>query len=384
MITEHARLAPSSAPQWGVCSGSVAANLAAPDVESERARSGTASHWVGEQCLTVGGDAWSRIGQTAPNGVVIDDEMAEGAQAWVDDVQAVTREYPVAGELRVEHRVEMPNVHPENWGTLDAALWVGKLNTLYLWDYKFGHREVKAEGNLQLVNYAVGVLRELKEKTNPETRIIFRVIQPFCYHGDGPESEWVLSASELVPYVRQLAAKAQEALSPNPLMTAGLHCRDCAAVARCSTAKRYGYSVITYANEPYSISIMDGSDLASERRILEEGLTVIKARLEAVEDEIKDGILNRQDTSSGLAVQNSQGRLGWTVPAAQAVALAAQFGADISKPGVLTPTQAIKAVPAKVRPVFEGVIKTATKRPSTGLKLIPAENGRTARAFRSK
>jgi len=384
MITEHAKLAPSSAPQWGRCSGSVAANLNAPDVVSERMRGGTASHWVGEQALTVGGDCYSYIGKTAPNGVVIDEEMAEGAQAWVDDVQSVTREYCRPGDLRVEYRVSMPEVHADNWGTLDTALWVGELNTLFIWDYKFGHREVNARENLQLINYAIGMLSELRTHTNPDTRIVLRVVQPFCYHALESVSEWALTRAEIAPYIQTLIDKAYEALGPAPLMTAGLHCRDCAAIARCDTAKRMGYSVITYANEPYTISVMGGADLAAEYRILAEGLTVVKARLEAVSDEIKNGILNKQDTSSGLTIQSKQGRLAWSIPVPQAIALASQFGADVSKPGVMTPTQAIKAVPKGVRSVFEGVLKTATERPSTGMKLIPAENSRTARAFRSK
>ena len=84
----HAPLAPSAAPQWAHCSGSVMANAHAADSEAPRTRAGSASHWVVAECL----DLWKRpegsttvasdwLGATCPeNGVVIDTEMTEGAQ----------------------------------------------------------------------------------------------------------------------------------------------------------------------------------------------------------------------------------------------------------------------------------------------------------------
>jgi hypothetical protein len=87
----HARLAPSSAPVWGRCTGSVVAAQALPQGETDATRNGSAAHWVGEQCL----DSWSSgrgagiadwVGQIAPNGVVIDESHAAGAAVYVNDV----------------------------------------------------------------------------------------------------------------------------------------------------------------------------------------------------------------------------------------------------------------------------------------------------------
>jgi hypothetical protein len=218
---------------------------------------------------------------------------------------------------------------------------------------------------------------------NTSTKVVMRVVQPFCYHAPEPIREWVTSVEDLQFWFRVLRDKAKQALGPNPTMTSGTHCRDCAAIARCRTARRTGYSVIQYANEPYEINTLDGADLAVERHILEVGLTVVKARLEAVEDQLHQTIVSG-DISSGLTIKAGQGRLGWSAPIPVVLALGQQFGADLSKEAAVTPTQAIKLVPSEMRSAFRQATPSITSRPSTGLKLIPADDSPAARAFKSK
>ena len=188
-----------------------------------------------------------------------------------------------------------------------------------------------------------------------------------------------MTYGELLPYIETLREAAERAMT-DPTLTPGLHCRDCAAVGRCASARRYGYSIVSYVNEPYQIETMTGPDLASERTILDEGLKVMKARLEAVEDDLRDKI-GKGDRSSGLTLQNKQGRRKWTVPAAQVVAFAQQFGADVAKEATDTPAQALKKVPAAAREVFEQALPSLTSQSSTGVSLVPVGNSRTARAF---
>lgn len=380
MSGEHAPLQPSAAPQWAFCTGSVAVNRAAPDLETDASREGEAAHWVGAECLQqahwIGNvaacAAW--LGATAPNGVVIDEKMAEGAQVWVDDVLGVW-----AGEpLLIEHRVHMPQIHPDNWGRLDTAFYDKYTDTLYLWDYKHGHRENSARENFQLVDYVAGLSNELPITHN--TKVVMRIVQPFCYKADGPVNEWGVLLKDLAPYFVQLSTQAREAVE-SPTLTAGTHCRDCPAIGRCGTAKRSGYSVIQYAKEPYAIDKLDGAELAIERAILREGLIIAKARLEAIEDDLHARI-SGGETGTGLALQAKFGRVTWNVDTKQAVSLAKQFGVDADKPGVLTPAQTKAKVPVRMRPAFEKALKLVTKRPSNGVTLINADDSTTARAFK--
>ena len=381
MTGEHAPLAPSSAPQWGRCAGSVAANLNAPDTSGQRTREGEAAHWIGAECLLAGPGvtaAISFMGQTAPNGVVVDEEMCEGAQEWVNDVFNTAAEHGAIHGLTVETRTHATQIHEHCWGTYDAAIWLPEVRTLYLWDYKHGHREVSAFENLQLVCYVAGLANDYPIHT--DTTIVMRIIQPFCYHATTPTYEWRITYGELLPYIDQLREAAERAMT-DPVLTPGLHCRDCAAVGRCASARRYGYSIISYVNEPYQIETMDGPAKAAERSILSDGLKVMKARLDAIEDDLRADV-SKGDHSSGLTIQNKQGRTKWSVPASQVIAFAKQFGADVSKEATLTPAQAIKKVPAEARKVFEQALPLLTTRSSTGVSLVPADSSHTARAFK--
>ena len=106
----------------------------------------------------------------------------------------------------------------------------------------------------------------------------------------------------------------------------------------------------------------------------------MKARLEAIEDDLRADV-GKGDRSSGLTIQNKQGRKKWNVPTAQVIAFARQFGADVEKQTTLTPAQAVKRVPKAARAAFEDVLPSLTAQASTGVSLVPVENSRTTRAF---
>ncbi|MCH9838641.1 DUF2800 domain-containing protein [bacterium] len=390
-MSDHAQLAPSSAPQWGHCAGSVRAQAAFPDIESEQSREGTAAHWVmAEVLLAAKGGATVTCaaleGQQAPNGVVIDEKMCEGAQIIVDDVLAVADKFNARGRLLIEHRVHMPQIHPTaNWGTLDVGLELLERNVLFIWDYKHGHRDCPVEGNLQLVNYLAGLVHELSIDgiRDRQTTVVARIVQPFCYYALGPVKEWVFNLADLRGWFNKLSAQAHEALSDSPTLTTGKWCRDCKAVGTCAPARMAGYNYIELANAPYDMDAMTGADLAVERGIIADGLAVAKARLEAVEDELGHRVRNGE-TDSGLALETGQGREAWTIPPAQAIALVGMLGVDAAKQAVLTPTQTRAAAPKEVRPMLNTIMANVTRRPPGKLKLVQASETKAARAFQTR
>jgi len=392
-VSVHAILPPSGAPVWGHCSGAVLASQPFPDISGPEAEIGEAAHWVVSECLEnwremsgkatpFGLAAEDYVGQLSPEGVRITDDMAEGAQVMVDDVIDIAGKAFALQSLKVEHRVYAPQIHPENDGTLDAALWLPNAGRLYLWDYKNGHRENIAKGNLQLVNYVAGLVNELQIDGTADQHITvhIRIVQPFCYNAAGPVDEWVVPLSDLRGYFNQLNIKAHEALSTSPKLTTGLWCRDCPAVGKCTAARKAGYRLIDYANQPYAMDAMAGADLSIERLILSDGIKAAKARLGAIEDDIRHRVQNG-DTSTGLVLETTPGNLDWTVEPGVAVAFASQFGVDATKPGALTPTQTIKATSKEMRPVIQEAIKAVTRRNQGGLKLINAGDTKASRAF---
>ena len=380
---EHAPLAPSSAPQWGHCSGSVLAQADAANLETPQSREGTAAHWVVAEVLESAKagrptHAAAYLGTAAPNGVIIDEKMAEGAQIMCDDVLGVCERFNCLDRLLIECRVAMPHIHAQNWGTLDAAVHLPEHRKLFIWDYKHGYRDCQPKDNLQLVNYLAGLVNI----DDLATDFVARIVQPFSYDAAGPVKEWAGRMSDLRGWWNILANKAEEAFTA-PKLTTGAHCRDCRAIGKCAATRKARYNFIELVNEPYEMDDMEGADLRVEREILQQGVAVAKARLDAIEDELKHRI-TQGDATTGLTVQSKAGRLEWNCGPAQARGLCAQFGVDITKDTVLTPTQTKSAAPKEVRPLLEQVMADYTRRPAGSLKLVDAENSLGARAFRNQ
>lgn len=388
----HAFLAPSSAPQWGYCSGSVFAQLNVPDIEHPRTREGTASHWVAAEALNDSAqrDCSAWVGSTAENGVIVNVEMADGAQVYVDRCRSVRRSLSPLGFSLVEQRVHMPRIHEKNWGTLDFAACdfqyrpdgsVGA-GLIHLIDYKFGFLPVKAFENLQAVDYVAGLCEmfNIDGRADQHIDVVIEIVQPFNYQAGGPISTWSVKLSDLRPYFNQLAKQAHDAEN-NPTLTAGQHCRNCKAAHRCDTLKRSNYSVLHFVNQPPTLDDMTPAELATERAILQRGAAMLKARADAIEDQLTHA-LKQGAQGTGLALETALGNLNWTVEPTLAATVCAQFGVDISKKAILTPTQAIDAAPKEAREALRVAMNTISKRPAKGLKIIKATDSRTAAAFK--
>lgn len=394
-MAAHAPLPASGSPQWGRCSGSVRAQAGMADAETQQSREGTAAHWVGTECLLraklcaqlcapYGRDCYDWLGATAPNGVLIDQKMVEGAQQLVDDVLAVAEKYNMVSLLLIEQRVHMPQVHTDNWGTFDVALYLPHLRYLFLWDYKHGHREVNVVGDFQFADYALGLVNHLQIDglTEQGTTLVARVVQPYCYTAQGTVRDWVGPLPDLRPIWNHLAAMAHEVYT-NPRLSAGVWCRDCSAVGRCSAARKANYRAIDVVNEPYELDDMTGEELAVERQMLRDALPAMKARIEAIEDDLTNRIA-RGESDSGLALETTEGRREWTRPPAEIKALALQLGLDASRDAVKTPTQLRDSAPKELRPALSQLYQTLTRRAAGSLKLVTAGESKTARAFKRK
>ena len=63
-------------------------------------------------------------------------------------------------------------------------------------------------------------------------------------------------------------------------------------------------------------------------------------------------------------VEQGYGRQQWALPEAQIIIMGQMFGKDLSKPGVITPSQ------AKKLGVSEEIVKAYSVTPATALKLV--------------
>ena len=388
MVDVHAPLAASSAPGWGSCSAYFMANADKVDKPTPESMLGDAGHWVVACALThckeVGllATVSDWLGKTAPNGIVVDATVIEGAEIMFDEVIAVARSHSAVDRLLIEHKVYMPFVHPtDNWGTLDCALVLPELFLVYLWDYKGGHGAVGPE-SLQLSDYMIGLVNEFPELKSPKTRAVIRVVQPFSYSAEGPVKERKTLLANMRPEWNKLERMAWEAYNA-PRATPGPQCRYCDAILRCPASRNMEFAFIDFLEMPYKIDTMSCDNLAVEREILKKALSLTTARLDAVNAELEHKIRNRE-TCETLTLQGSTGNLEFTVQSKQAIALCAAFGVDITKESIKTPTQAISAASKEMRPHLKKALEEITNRPNRGLKLTKRDGCRTALAFKKE
>lgn len=379
------RLRPSAAPIWGYCSGSVVASEAFPNFETPEAAEGTAAHGVAsEEFINQTFDAGRHLGETFENGVVIDDDIVEGAQVFIDDVLSVADQHGARRHIISEVLVEMPSIHPENGGTPDAVLVLLDANKIYIWDYKHGHARVGPR-SFQLIDYAKGVCERLRIDGHQEQTIDvhLRIVQPFAYKPCGAVEEFVCKLSDLRPDWNTLNAQAYEALGTSPTLTPGRHCRYCPAAFNCSANREAAFALADFVKMPYRMDETTPDQNATEYTILRDAFVMLSARLEATEEAVKEN-LKQGAVNTGYVLEGGKGRLAWTKPSAVVRAFCEQFGAKADADKVKTPTQILNALPKEKRPVFEKAIKSITEKPDRGLKLTRDDNSKVRRAFQRK
>jgi len=283
----HATWSASASDRLWACPGSLALTAGLPDKESEAAAWGTACHQVSEKCLRQGKDAIDFLGtteKTKAHSFVVDDEMAETAQEYVDYVRGQRGEqdwlpgpcpacegtgllprdpshcgacggtgdaFGYAKELFIEQRFSLAKINPpfDAGGTGDAVILDRVNKTIEIVDLKGGRGVVvEAVGNKQLRTYALGAVL-----ANPGDWRTVRVtiVQPRAPHPDGRIRSEDFDVIDLFDWTVDLqeamakAAKAQwafgfasdEGWAP-AYLTAGDHCLFCKAKATCPALQK--------------------------------------------------------------------------------------------------------------------------------------------------
>jgi len=313
------------------CPGSLKMCRQYPDSgDSPAAMEGTAAHWVAARLIAT--DELPEIGSLTPNGIAVTEEMIEGAQLYADLVLPDAER----GPLHVESRIDCPTIHPECWGTPD--LWYVDMNhTVPLYDYKFGHEYVEVFENPQLVTYAAGILTQLGT-WDSQLAFEFHIVQPRCYHKNGPVRTWRCTLADLLPLFKKVEAACIAALSDSAQCVAGGHCRHCSAIHACPAAQQAGQSLMDFSCAPIS-SEMSPAALSLYLSKVKQALSLLKSIEGGVEEEAMR--LAREGTNvPGYEIQPGQGRTVWNKPLSEVVALGNLFGVKLAKETCVTPKQA--------------------------------------------
>lgn len=359
-MSKHAFLADSSNGCTVNCAAAPRLQSFFPEPENEDTKAGDASHWAGACMLT---SQSIKIGSLAPNGVIVDAEMFEGAEMWADNVIYSLSAFPQPWQegLHVEERIVNDALHPtHNFGTPDSwavRAMAGALQTVFLDDYKFGHAVVDVFENWQLIGYAAKICQAigLNGLDDQNTYFQFRIIQPRAYHRDGPVRTWTIKASDLRPYFNRLRSRFAEAVGPNPLATPGRWCKTqyCSAAHACEALQR---AVGHVADEAYigRADVLTPADVGIELYHLERAKAMLDARVDGLREQAKM-LIEAGESVPNFVLQRGKGRR--IVPdhlVAQFIMAGDVFGKDLRKPlKAITPLQAIaKNVPEEALAPF--------------------------------
>ena len=376
MQNDHAFLAPSSAHIWGVDGGCHAyPRMAAAfpeNGEMPAAREGTAAHWYISDTLH---GVVIQVGDIAPNGVAITQEMIDCSQDILSDVA----KWRGGGEGRfvIEERLYMPIIHPTaNWGTVDIGGVDMKARKARVWDFKFGHSYVDAFENPQCIDYMVGLFRHfaIPLESVGDWEIEVGIFQPRCYHPEGPRKIWTTSGVRFLELVDRLARNARKSSDPNAEMHTGTHCAYCEARYACPALMAAGGASVdlSYQGAPY--------DLTPEKAGL------LRAHIEGAQERLK-AIMTGLDAQiltflrSGKRVpfadmKQGEGRENWTRPLEEVYALGDMLGHDLRKPGALTPKQ------ARDLGVDSDLVGEISARNKGEFKIVTIQDNTAAKAFK--
>lgn len=355
MTEAHAPLAPSSAARWMQCGRSPSMEAAFPEEEeSEAAREGTAAHWWWSEAMA--GEI--RVG-VSPSGVLITDEMIEHGTTFIERIASVAPQ----SEVIVEAQIQNPIIHKDNWGTPDAFWYDAETNSLYIWDYKYGHGYVGAYRNWQLISYGALIAAFLGLDAGT-VKFVFTIYQPRNYAADGPFREWRVEGGEMLSLIRQMQSSAKLA-GVDSRAISGPECKNCKARHACAVFQAVAYSVVDLALQTTPEALSERS-LGKELAILKQAEERLKARITGLEEDAK-ARLRAGKVLQGWMLEQGYGREGWTVPPEEVFALGDMMGVDLrKKPDAITPAQARKLG------LDEEVSKAYSRRPPGEVKLVPA------------
>lgn len=366
-MSGHAPLAPSSASRRRACAGSRKMEALYPQVDdSPASREGTAAHWAASELLS---GRTVDSGQIAENGVMLTDEMIDAATMYVDEVLKVGE--PIA----IECSVNIDYIHEKCWGTPDCWMYDRRNGTVYLWDFKYGHRFVDVFENWQLIEYTAGILELIGVNgiTDQHITVVMTIVQPRCYVGGSPVRSWSVRASDLRGYFNEARMFEERAMDDNAVCTVTPECRDCSARHACPALQRASYSDMNIATEAVPFDLPPEA-LGTELRYIQSAIDTLTARASSLEEQALS-MVRRGVAIPHYTAQHGMGRERWIKPEAEVIAMGKLMGVELGTVKLVTPKQAVKAG------MPEAVVKSFTEVPRGELKLIRNDGSKARKIF---
>lgn len=368
----HAFLAPSAAPSWILCAGAALMRSLYPEPEdSPKAMEGTAAHWGAREMLLGGMIA---LGQVADNGVVLDEEMIQGVEYYVETINRDMRKDPMQ-MFYCEQPVSISVIHSACWGTPD--FWAYRPGLLRIYDFKYGHQFVEVFENWQMILYVAGILDVLRANGYPidENMVVeFVIVQPRSFHAEGHTRRWAVRVSALVPYFDALRQAATRATMPNAMVTTGTQCDYCSASHVCKANQADSMRSVDMSADAVPFAL-DSLAVGHELRAIERAIQIMESRQRGLKEQAERFVSVGQVVPF-YQMGNGRGSTVWKKSKAEVIAFGKLMGVDFKKPDeVITPIQ------AKELPIDPKLVDAISEHRPGARKLIPINSLSVRKAF---
>lgn len=356
----HSKLGASSYYRWKACPGSIRLCANLDSQESEYARIGTLAHETASNML---------LGEGPPLGfeeLTIEDMAA--VTTYTDFVTGIIKAHSSTEDLEVmiEKRFDLGKYVPGAFGTADCVLYHKGLKKLVVIDYKHGAGlPVEVVENNQLLYYALGAMASL-EVAPRSIEIV--IVQPRCYHADGPIRRWITGPQRILDFIADLEEDAEATRKPDAPLNPGEHCRFCPAQAmHCPAVREKSLSL---AREQFAPEFSyDPAKLAEALNNLEVIENWCKSVREFAYREAEHGRI-----PPGFKMVAKRSSRKWA-QAWEPDKLAREFGLkppDVVDVKVKSPAQLEKLIPKTLRTRLDGFVV----QESSGNTLVPASDPR--------
>jgi hypothetical protein len=333
-MSAHAMLSPSKRSRWALCPGSIREEAKYPDEGGGPAAiDGTHSHTLLEYCIKNGlSDPMDQVGETFTDhegAFVVDADRAARVKTAIEYI----REHSMNGLFLVISEQKVDPAHllgrDDLSGTVDCQIIGGDM--LELIDYKDGMGIVTAEGNMQLEQYAYGVLAGYKLPVNgayPFDYVKMTIIQPkLAMKGMKPITSHTVTVRSLLDNMGTIITQAAATDAPDaPLVPGDSQCKFCRAKGSCNALASNVMKEVGIMFQPVVTQTLDVAQQSADKdpstmddaqiRQIMEAAPLMRQLLEGVEKEAQRR-LEMGQVIPGLKLVNGRGSRAWALPEAE-------------------------------------------------------------------
>jgi hypothetical protein len=376
-MSDHAKLSPSKRNRWALCPGSIREEAKYPEQSGGAAAiDGTHTHTLLEVCLKDGDvDASFHIGvemEDDDGKFVIDKERAARVQIALEYIyKRLDNSMTLLSESKVDPAFLLGR--DDLSGTVDVQI-IGN-GVLELIDYKDGMAPVDAKGNMQLEQYAYGVLAGYKLPVNgayPFDTVRMTIIQPkLAMKNMNPISSFDVSVRDLMANMGTIIRQAAATDAPDaPLVPGESQCKYCRAKGNCSALASNVMKEVGIMFQPIVNQTLDVAQQSADKdptamndaqiRQIMEAAPLMRQLLEGVEKEALRRLKAGQSID-GLKLVNGRGSRAWALPESEIAEKLVKMGIPktaVYETKLVTPAKAEKLTWTKK----DGEVKQLTER----------------------